>query len=46
MKNQSTKDTKRMTKADIKKMESKTNWAKLIAEDKKEKSIQTNTKSR
>lgn len=32
--------------ADIKKMKSKTNWAKLVSEDKKEKSIQTKTKSR
>jgi hypothetical protein len=46
MKNTSTQDTKRMTKADIKKMNSKTNWAKLLSEDKKEKSIHTKTISR
>jgi hypothetical protein len=37
---------RRLTKADIKKMKSKTNWAKLALEDKKEKSFQTKTKSR
>lgn len=41
-----TQDTKRMTKADIKKLKSKTNWARLASEEKKEKSLRSKAKSR
>lgn len=46
MKNMNAKDTKRMTKAEVKKLKSKTNWAKLVSEDKKEKSNQAKNKPR
>lgn len=37
MKTAKTKDTKRMTKSEIKKMKSRTNWARLVLEDRRDK---------